>query len=177
MNHSSRSSRVLLTTAALLVVALASVVAIQWYSPDLPQRVLAYTNTQQNSAVGDGEGVSHQSKVWYSKVTDPTFQALVSKVEYGGRPPDFGFCWQLEKWRHNYTEYDKWNGSSWVRVKKLGAGDWLDSGSPGNLDYHMKHDDVILPGGALVTQTIGHKASHCFVDDFNIVAYNQHYLE
>ena len=71
----------------------------------------------------------------------------------------------------------RWNGSSWVRVKKLGAGDWLDTGSPGNLDYHLKHDDVILSGGALVTQTIGHKASHCFVDDFNMVAYNQNYLE
>ena len=83
-------------------------------------------------------------------VSSDPFEAEVTNVDIGGRPPPGKVYTTNEVWGSKYIEYRKWTGSKWKTVRKYQSTAWYAGGSPGNLKYVYDSTDVSLPGGALV---------------------------
>ena len=77
-------------------------------------------------------------------------------MKYRGRKPSNNIVSCCPEWRHEYTKYRRWNGSSWVTVTSYSAGSWQESGTPG-LSYFNLNTDVTLEGGALVKQRLKYR--------------------
>ena len=123
---------------------------------------------------------THRSRVRYIRHLNP-FAALVDWVKYGGRQPDNGSCYHLEYWKHQKTEWDEWNGSSWVTEESEGEGNWMSSPSDHSISYpHTHHQNVLLNTGGRVNNQLKYKETHlCWprTDFVYTGRVSRHYLE
>ena len=167
------------------VIALAILVLIiggtinfgSWGEGDAPRMSGELSNgPKRSSAIDDDHGISHESWVYYTKETDP-FVAEVDRVHFGGRKKDTSLPESVPEWRRHDTEYKEWNGTKWVREKKIGPGRWKSSG-PEELDWWNLENDVTLEGGALVKQRLHYRYFLFGEIDFEWSGpWHRHYLE
>ena len=167
-------------SAVLLGLGFVGVAAYQDYREDLPrvaEAIPIWDGPIEDDDLEDGGGISHSSRVKYNRQYDP-FKATVTRVQYGGRPPDY-FWYEDEQWKHNFTHYYRWDGSSWQLRDLVGEHYWRSTGSSGDLDYHNLNWTVVLRDGARVDDGLRYKAEHIITGmelDFSAPA-NRHYLE
>ena len=127
-----------------------------WGDGGLPTMSQELSNGPKTSYdVGDGNGISHSSTVYYTKETDP-FVAEVDRVHFGGREKEEGHLEFASGWRRKKTEYREWNGSSWVTEATVNPGSWRATGHE-ELDWWNLENDVTLEGGALVEQRLEYR--------------------
>ena len=161
-----------------LVAAFVSVVALLV----LASAAFALSNEQWRNDLDDVGGVSHRSKVVYTKQAYP-FIAYIDYLKYGGRvhPADgFGEC--CGQWRHHATKYQRWTGTKWKSVRTKGTDStWHSTGEPDDLHYETFGDNVDLHGGALVRQRIQYQRLRIVGDHSAWLKvggrWNDHFLE
>ncbi len=130
---------------------------------------------ETSDATGDGGGISHYSKVYYYKDTEPEFVAQAYRLYYGGRG-NHGYYVTLGKWRRDQTAYSEWNGTNWVVEENFGSGSWYENTS--SLNYFNRYDNVFMDGGAVVQQRMRHRDYYLngSIGNYHGVWHN-HYLE
>lgn len=106
--------------------------------------------TKESNDHNDGSQPSHLSKVTYTMVTSGPFEAKVTRVDIGGRPPPGELWTSNEVWGSKGLEYRKWTGSKCQTVRKYNSKAWYMGGEPTDLQHVYDGTDVSLPGGALV---------------------------